>query len=185
MKNPLTSLPNKHLNRKDGKIMVKVISNLTKILILSILITLTITGCRGISSQYILTCEYSNPNTNNPESIEVPVSQYEYERTKVGTDYTVTIHTAILGIRTPITRQTTQSQIALLDTMPTVFPLAFLVIPLVYLYRGIKGKRKECLIPGLTMLIVALGASYLLISTTSPEFTVVSTVVDKTFRIVG
>jgi len=151
------------------------------ILLPLLLIILLATSCVSTYSQYLLTVEYNNPNSEAIERINIPVSQYSYENRDVGENYEVTIKTVILGIRVPVTDQGSSSNLALLDTMSTVFPLMLLLGAILY---PILNKRKGFLdfaIP----IIIAIGASVFLISTTAPDFSTVGTIVDKTFQIVS
>ena len=138
-------------------------------------------GCASYS-QYVLTSEYVNPQTGQVEQIGIPVSQYQYEQTSVGEDYTVKIRTAILGVRVPITNQTMMSSIALLDTLPIAL-LFFACGFLLYSIYGFAQKRSGFF--GIVFSVAILGAVLLVNSTASPEFTVTSTIIDKTFRIVS
>ena len=154
-----------------------------RILAAIVLLTLILlsVGCAGVSSQYLLYTEYVSPNTGRVEVVEVPVSQYVYEQTNVGDTSTVTIHTTILGLKVPITRETSTSMIAILDTIPSVFGPLLIAIPLGYLVFSLLKRRS--LITPLVMLVVGVGVSGFMYSTLYPEFTTLGIVVDKTFRI--
>lgn len=152
------------------------------LLLVGICVLLLLGGC-GVSSQYILTSEYTNPNTGGTERIDIPVSQYTYEQTDVGDNYGVTIKTLVLGVRIPITDRTSSSRIALIETIPSVMIMVILV-PLGWVaYQTYKKRTKWWSL--IVMAVGALGGLWLCLSGIAPEFTTTGIIIDKTFQIIS
>ena len=94
-----------------------------KILLVAIgLIGILLLASSCVSSAYILTNQYINPNSKLTEQITIPVSQYVYDNTKVGDNFQVTVHTMFLGVKVSITDIPNPS-IAIADTTP-IFMMA-------------------------------------------------------------
>jgi len=149
------------------------------LLLAGICVLLLFSGC-GVSSQYILTSEYINPNTNQVERIDIPVSQYVYDQTDVGVKYDVAVKTLIMGIRVPVTEQG-NSRVALAETIP----IMILVVPLGMfcwaIYQAIENRPKWW--RQFMVSVGMLGAALLILSTNVPDFLATGIIVDKTFQI--
>ena len=140
------------------------------------------TGC-SISSEYILTMEYTNPNTNTIERTDIPVSQYEYNKTNVGDPYEVKIKTAVMGVRIPLTKSLSSTRISLIDMMPIVL----ILVALFFVGKSIYGRLKgtEGWISSFIFPLIVMGVVYIMISTIKPDFVAVGHIIDKTFQIVS
>lgn len=144
-------------------------------------ILMLVGGCMGTTSQYLLTSEYTNANTGQVERIDIPVSQYVYEQTGVGDNFQTTVHTAIFGMRVPITDHTKSAYLELLDTVPLVGFCIFASPLIAVIYQALKKGKFPGIVLFFAILMLAIGI--FIISTTAPEFTTMGTIIDKTFVI--
>ncbi len=144
------------------------------LLLLLFILALSLSGCA--TTQYVLTGQYTNPNTGDAEQIDIPVSQYEYDNIDVTDEYQLKIHTIILGIRYPITKHTNTTSFAFGDSLPIII----MAIPFYCLISTLVSKERKdkweytLIVLTFSMLSVALA------STTAPDFDVIATIVDKT-----
>ena len=145
---------------------------------LLLLLLLLGVGCAS-SSAYLLTAEYYNPNVDKVERTQVGVSQYVYEGTDVGDEYSFSIKTSLLGIRFQVTEYSPTGQLAFLDILPIVFPIVIIVGSLLWPILVGRGTKTEHVITGVIGVMLAV----FIVSTTAPEFATIGTIVDKTFVI--
>jgi hypothetical protein len=138
-----------------------------------------IIGCT-ISSQYLLTGEYINPKTNIIEHIEIPVSQYEYDKTNVGDTYEVRMHTILFGFKIPLNDSNPPASIAMIDMLPIVALCLVIGFTIYMIY-----KQDFISWGNIITFILSLGFIAFLVLTTQPDFTVTSTIIDKTFQIIS
>lgn len=150
----------------------------------AMLLTLTLFAIMFLSSctysQYILRLQYINPNNQETEVIDVPVSQYSYDNTDVGDFYSVDVKTSILGSKVPVTTETSTTGLQMTDILP-------LIIAAISIYLGAGAlfsnkPRKEITVSIILSLITMMFAVGLM-ATNQPEFTATGTIIDKTFQI--
>lgn len=142
---------------------------------LFVIIIILLSGCA--TTQYILVVQYTNPNIEETEQMKIYVSQHEYDNLDVGDEYSLKVHTAILGIKIPITKYTNTSGVGMIDVAPLflmAIPIYFLVSTLLFSDKE-RGKWRYILV---AFAIVAF--SFLLASTTAPDFDTVAIIIDKT-----
>jgi hypothetical protein len=148
---------------------------------LILLFIILLTGCYGgISSQYLLTMDYTNPKTDKIATINIPVSQYEYEQIAVGTPYTATIHTSLMGVTIPVNKQISLTGAYMAEQMPAI---GFVLLVFMTIYMSYAAKSLGSIIRLLIFVVVVLGVILLMISPMQPEFTTTGTIIDKTFKI--
>jgi len=144
------------------------------ILLLVILAIILLSGCA--TTQYILTGQYTNPNTEDIENVNIYVSQHEYDNMDVGAKLQVKIHTVMLGIRVPITQHTNTGNLGMIDLLPLIVmavPFYFLVTSI---FKPHSKDRSKYIIGSLILCVL----SVLIASTTAPDFNAIATIIDKT-----
>jgi len=144
------------------------------------LFVLLLCAC-SFSSEYLLEMQYTNPKTGTSQTIDIPVSQYEYEKTNVGSEYSVVIHTAPLGIPIPVTKGTSTTRLAMLDLMPVIV----VCVAGISTYKVFTASNRGELIQFVVAALFAIAFGAYLYTTMQPEFTATGTIIDKTFQIVG
>lgn len=150
-----------------------------KIIIISILSALFLfLGC-SVSSAYILTMEYTNPKTNRIQTIDIPVSQYEYNKTDVGASYEATIHTGPMGITIPVSNNTI-TRASMADMMPVIVLIAGFILTI---YGIHKAKNIGDYIGILFVFVFTIGFYLLMTLPMQPEYTVIGTIINKDFVI--
>jgi hypothetical protein len=149
-------------------------------LILVLCSMLFLVGCT-VSSQYIVTEEYTNPRTGGIEQIDIPVSQYQYEQIDVGDSYSIRVHPVVFGLTVPVVDGNGMG-IAMLDVLPIIFISVGLVIAM---WKIPHWQKRRDFIGAIVMVVIVLGVGALMVLTRYPEFTADGIIVDKTFQIVS
>ncbi len=152
---------------------MRVIELITLLLVL--LSTMFFSSC--VSSSYVLTGQYYNPNTKQEAQIDIPVTQYKYDNIKVGGTYDLKVRTTVLGITVP---SSNNPKLLMMDSFPlilTAFGIGFLILVTI---QGIKNK-KDIYTVIFPIIIIVIGI--FLLSTIKSEFSTTVTIVNKDFII--
>ena len=150
-------------------------------LLIALMGVLFLVGCTTTSA-YLLTGEYINPKTATTDQIIIPVSQYEYDSTVVGSQYPVTVHTSLMGIKKAVGKESLNGTF-MAEQVPLVIVVGGIWFGIVSAWknrRGWAGLPGVLIVP-LLMLVIGV----FLIGTTQPEFTTTATIIDKTFQIMS